>query len=434
MNKLIDKLFESDSIVKILSVFIALLIWFVVLDQDNPFTERVITVPLSSNVEVLEAKDLQIVGTNIPATVDVRIRGRKKRLESVSSADFSVFLDLSQVDGSGSRMVEIGAPEYTGDKEVIILGTIPAAVRLNFEKIVGKQFPVEIEFTGTLPEGYQILNQRVDPGIILIEEKESILSKVSKVVAMVSLNDLSVTKELVVRATVYDTEGKPMPQFSGKYPAIVNFDLARKLPLVTSVRGSPKTGYYFKEIIADTSSILVTGTRDLLDSLSRIEAEAINIEGRDESFKTELNLIVPQGATLAEKNLPVTALVSIEPLAARTISFPTSMISIYDSDTSGALQYSIAQSAVNIPVEARPELLQDLKASDIKCSISVRNMGEGDHHVQVTVTLPAGISLKERPSVTVTITAAAQETMTNPTPTPEPTPEPTPSPTPAPAS
>ena len=47
-----------------------------------------------------------------------------------------------------------------------------------------------------------------------------------KVVALVNLNDLSVTKELVVRATVYDVEGKPMSQFEGKYPAIVSFDLA----------------------------------------------------------------------------------------------------------------------------------------------------------------------------------------------------------------
>jgi YbbR domain-containing protein len=432
VNKLIDRLFEKDGVVKILSVFIALLIWFVVLDQDNPFTERVITVPLSSNVEVLEAKNLQIVGSSIPAAVDVRIRGRRKRLESVSSADFNVFLDLTEVDGSGIKHVDIGIPEYTGDKEVIIVGTIPSSVRLHFEKIVGKQFSVNIEFTGSLPEGYQILNQRVDPGIILIEEKESILARVDKVVALVSLNDISVTKELVVRVSVYDIEGKPMTQFTGKYPAIVNFDLARKLPLISSVSGKPKTGYYLKGIIPDTSSVMVIGTKDLLDSLSKIEAEAIDIEGKSESFRTELNLKVPQGATLADKNLPVTALVSIEPLAARTISFPTNMISIYDSDDSGAFQYSIAQSAVNIPVEARPELLQELKANDIKCSISVKDLGEGDHQVPITVSLPAGISLRERPSITVTITAVSQETATKPTPGPEPSSEPTPTPTPAP--
>jgi YbbR domain-containing protein len=424
VNKLIDRLFEKDVVVKVLSVLIAILIWFLVLDQDNPFTERTITVPLTSNVEVLDAKNLQIIGSSIPATVDIRIKGRRKRVDSVSSGDFSVFLDLSEVEGSGIKSVDVGSPEYTGDKDIIIIGTNPTAVRLHFERVVGKQYPVTIEFTGSLPEGYQVVNQRVDPGIILIEEKEGTLSRVGRVVALVNLNDLSVTKELVVRATVYDIEGKPMSQFEGKYPAIVSFDLARKLPLATPIKGKPKTGYYFKEIIPDPSSVLVIGTKNLLDSLSRIEAEAIDIEGKSETFKTELNLIVPQGAALAETSRPVTALVSIDPLSTRTIQFSTNMISIYDSDTTGSFEYAIVHSSVNIPVEGRPELIQDLKADNIKCSISVKDLGEGDHQVPVTVSLPTGVSLRERPSVTVVITAVAHETTTNPTPDPAPTPTP----------
>ena len=424
MNKLIDRLFEKDVVVKVLSVLIAILIWFLVLDQDNPFTERTITVPLTSNVEVLDAKNLQIIGSSIPATVDIRIKGRRKRVDSVSSGDFSVFLDLSEVEGSGIKSVDVGSPEYTGDKDIIIIGTNPTSVRLHFERVVGKQYPVTIEFTGSLPEGYQVVNQRVDPGIILIEEKEGTLSRVGRVVALVNLNDLSVTKELVVRATVYDIEGKPMSQFEGKYPAIVSFDLARKLPLATPIKVKPKTGYYFNEIIPDPSSVLVIGTKNLLDSLSRIEAEAIDIEGKSETFKTELNLIVPQGAALAETSRPVTALVSIDPLSTRTIQFSTNMISIYDSDTTGSFEYAIVHSSVNIPVEGRPELIQDLKADNIKCSISVKDLGEGDHQVPVTVSLPTGVSLRERPSVTVVITAVAHETTTNPTPDPAPTPTP----------
>ena len=71
---------------------------------------------------------------------------------------------------------------------------------------------------------------------------------------------------------------------------------------------------------------------------------------------------------------PVTALVSIDPLSPEQYSFPN-MISIYDSDTTGSFEYAIVHSSVNIPVEGRPELIQDLKADDIKCSI-VSGSGE----------------------------------------------------------
>ena len=123
---------------------------------------------------------------------------------------------------------------------------------------------------------------------------------------------------------------------------------------------------------------------------------------------------MPQGATIVDMSRPVTALVSIDPLSTRTVQFPTNMISIYDSDTTGSFEYAIVHSSVNIPVEGRPELIQDLKADDIRCSISVKDLEEGDHQVPVTVSLPWGL-VEERPSVTVIITAVAQETTTNPT-------------------
>ena len=40
MNKLIDRLFEKDLVIKIVSVLIAILIWFVVLDSDNPLKKE----------------------------------------------------------------------------------------------------------------------------------------------------------------------------------------------------------------------------------------------------------------------------------------------------------------------------------------------------------------------------------------------------------
>lgn len=416
MNRLINKLFERDAVAKILSVLIAILIWFLVLDQDNPFIEKTITVPLSSNLEVLEARNLQIVGSSIPTTVDIKIKGRKKRVDSVSTGDFNAFLDLSGVEDSGIQTIEVQPPEYTGDKNIIITGVNPSTVRLRFEKFVGRQFPVNIEFTGNLPEGYEVVNQKVDPSVVLIEEKEGTLSRIGKVAALINLNDLSATKELVVRATVYDIDGEPMSEFEGKYPTIVSFDLAKRLPIITTVKGKPKAGYYFKTIVPDTSSVLVMGSKDLLDSLSKIEAEGIDIEGKSESFKTELSLKVPQGATLVDDSTPISAMVNIEALASRTINYPTSMISIYDSDVSGAYGYAIAASTVNIHVEGRAEQLQELDAEDIRCSISVKDLGEGEHEVPVTVSLPSGISLKEKPTVTVTITATAQETVTKPTP------------------
>ena len=116
MNKLIDRLFEKDLVIKIVSVLIAILIWFVVLDSDNPFEERTITVPLTSNAEILQAKSLQVVGTPLPASVDIKIKGRRHKINGVTAGDFKVSVDLSEVSESGRNIININAPEYFGNR------------------------------------------------------------------------------------------------------------------------------------------------------------------------------------------------------------------------------------------------------------------------------------------------------------------------------
>ena len=217
MSKL-NELFNRDSVMKVASIFIAVLIWFLVLDQDNPFEEKTIAVPLSSNIEVLEANNLQIVGTQLPSSIDVKIKGRRDKISSVTSNDFKAVIDLSGVTDSGTRRIDIGIPQYIGDQDIMISSINPSFVTLNFEKVVGKQYPVNVEYTGALPAGYELVNLKVEPNNVILEEKESSISKVSKVVAQINLSDIKDNKEIIMRGTVMDTNGQPLRQFEGKVP------------------------------------------------------------------------------------------------------------------------------------------------------------------------------------------------------------------------
>lgn len=421
MNKRIKDFLQKDIVVKIISVLIAILIWFIVLDQDNPFEERTISVPLANNIEVLDSNNLQIVGTTLPLSVDVKIKGRRQRIQKVTQNDFKASIDLSEITESGLKTVKIPTPEYVGETDIIITGISPSSVRLRFEKVIGRQYPVSVEFYGSLPDGYQVVNVQVDPSNVILEEKEGVMARIKKVAATVNLEALRTTKELVMRATVYDTNDKPLSQFDGKFPVIINFDLAKIVSVEASVKGEPKRGWYFKDIILDTDKIAVIGSKEQLDALARIGSEQVDITGASASFTTELKLSLPKGITLLDKDTPVTARIIIEPLANRKITIPASMIAIYNSDITGAKTYSLSQDSVDIIVEGKPEIIENLRLSDIRVNISVSNLDVGEHEVPVNVILPSGVSLKERAGVKVIITG---NTTTEPT--PEPTPDTTP--------
>ncbi len=410
MNKLIDNLFEKDLVIKVISILTAILIWFLVADQDNPFEERTIVVPLSSNVEVLQQNSLQIVGTTLPTSIDVKIKGRRQKIMGVTANDFNVSIDLSDVTESGTRSIKIETPQYIGDQDILISGMNPSSVNLRFEKVIGKQYPVTIEYTGKLPAGYELVNVRVDPSNVILQEKESSISQVGKVVAQINLDNIKDSNEIVMRGTVLDTEGKTLKQFEGQVPIIVNFDLVKKIPVSAATKGEPAADWYFKEIKYSLSEVRVQGTRSVLDGITRLMAEAIDITGQTGTFKTPLTLTLPKGASLLKEDADaLMAEVILDRLVTRSITLPASAITIYQVDTTGTKKYSITDETIPITVKGRPDSVNAVKAGDIKLSIQVENLEEGTHEVPLMVQLPNSVSLVGEYSVKVLIEKVTEE-------------------------
>jgi YbbR domain-containing protein len=408
MNKLIDSLFEKDSIIKAISIITAILIWFLVLDQDNPFEERTIAVPLSSNIEVLQSKDLQIVGTPLPTSIDIKIKGRRKKILGITANDFEATIDLSGVTESGTRKISINMPKYLGDQDVIISGINPTSVNLNFERIIGRQYPVILEYKGKLPEGYELVNVKVGPTSAILDEKESIISRVSKVVALVNLDEIKDNKELELRATVLDNSGELIRQFEGKVPIIVTFDLAKRVPVMASAKGDPLPDFYMKEIRYSLPHVRVIGPRSVLDSLIRINAEDVDITGLSETFKTPLILTLPDGTSVYKEDTDLlSAEVVLERFATRTINVPSSMISIYESDVTGSYDYRVTDEFVEVTIKGRPENINALQTRDIMLSVNAGGMEQGEHEVPVTVQVPGNTTVVGEYTVKMAITEAA---------------------------
>ncbi|MGI6084539.1 MAG: YbbR-like domain-containing protein [Acetivibrionales bacterium] len=406
MNKLINSLFEKDLVVKIVSILTAILIWFVVLDTENPFEERTIAVPLTSNVDVLQNNNFQIVGTPLPAYVDVKIKGRRQKISSVTANDFKVDIDLSGVTVPGYKRININAPEYLGDQDIIMMGINPSSVTLNFERVVGKQYPVEIEFIGSLPSGYELVNLKVEPNNVILEEKESSMSMVSKVVAYVNLDEADDNKEIVMRAVILDSEGQPLRQFEGKVPVIVSFNLAKKVPVIASIKGNPANDYYLKEITYSLSNVRVIGSKSVLDRITNVNTEAIDITDKSETFTAPLTASLPKGATLfAEDAERLSADVVIEKYVTRNINMSSSHISIFHGDTAGTMNYRITNDTVPITIKGKSADVNAVKASDIKLSVYVSDLLPGEHEVPLTVKVPNSVSLIGEYSVNITITA-----------------------------
>ena len=272
MNKRFKKInlnnfFEKDSVLRVLSVLIGILIWFIVLDYQNPMDERTISIPLRTNANVLDSSNIKLVSSNIPSNVDVIIKGRKQRLEKVTANDFEAFLDLNSIYDTETTELIIDVPIYTGDEDIIVSGVNPKTVKIKLENIIRKEFPINVLWLGNLPEGYEIVNVKLNPNSVILQELESVMNSVEKVVVSVDADQLLKGDSINKRIEVYNGNDKIVPSLDGSVQATIGYNIAKTIPISTTIAGEPKKDYYVQDYTISQNTVTIMGNYDLLKIL-----------------------------------------------------------------------------------------------------------------------------------------------------------------------
>ncbi|NLY17822.1 MAG: hypothetical protein GX045_02435 [Clostridiaceae bacterium] len=439
MNRSIDKFFEKDLVLRIISILVGILIWFIVLDQQNPLSERTLSIPLRTNKEVLADSNISLVSSNIPTTVDIVIKGRKQRLEKVLSNDFYAFLDFSAIEDTDTVEMSLPLPQYTGDQDIIISDINPMVVKIKLERIVRKEFPIDIRWTGTLEEGYEVVNVKLNPNTVILQELESVMNSVKNVMVTLEKEQLLKEGSINKRIEVYNDNDKIVSSLDGSVQVNIVYDLVKDVPILTTVTGEPNKDYYLKDYTLSQNSVQIMGDYNLIKDISHIVAEPLDIDKADVSFQRNLRLQLPENVQLYKDSDTITAQVNIERYSKKMISIPNTSITIFGADVSGNIKYRILENEIAFNIKGPAEILDTVDPKLIKGYVNVSEAGEDTATVQVQMSMPSGIYTDETVYVTVQTEIVESEVVDEEisptlTPAPTPTPIPTQAPTPAPTS
>lgn len=159
---------------KIVSVFLALLLWFVV-GSEQP-AERGLRVPLElrnlpPGIEVLE----------LPVeSVDARVRGASGALSRLSPGDLVATIDL-QSARPGLRLFPITPEQVRVPFGVEVAQVIPTTLALRFETSASRTLPVAPSVIGDVAPGYVISRVTSDPAAVDVVGPLSLINGMSEV-------------------------------------------------------------------------------------------------------------------------------------------------------------------------------------------------------------------------------------------------------------
>ena len=159
---------------KLLSVGLALLLWMIVSGEET--VERGLRVPL----ELTQVPaGLELLG-EVPATVDVRVRGASGTLSRVGAGDVVAVLDLRTAQ-SGRRLFPLTPDQVRVPFGAEIVQVMPSAVTMAFEPSASREVPIGPAVDGRPAPGYVVGPLSAEPRVVDVIGPESAVKRATEV-------------------------------------------------------------------------------------------------------------------------------------------------------------------------------------------------------------------------------------------------------------
>ena len=159
---------------KILAILIAITLWFVANLQHD--VERNIMI----DVNYTNLPKGLIIVNNPPEKLNIRVRGPRSQLSSLSSKDMVFTIDLSNLT-TGTSMFEIRTDQLIPPRDVQVTGISPSEINLDVDKLAQKRVSVEPVLEPP-DNGYEIAAKpQVTPETVVIRGPEKLLRTIKSV-------------------------------------------------------------------------------------------------------------------------------------------------------------------------------------------------------------------------------------------------------------
>ena len=118
------------------------------------------------------APSLLVTG-DAPENIHVELRGSAGELTAASLAETVVLFDLASVSGPGERTFTISDANLNLPRNVMFLRAVPSQLRLRFARLLTRDVPVQIRFSGALPPGRQLVSKTSIPETLRVAGSET---------------------------------------------------------------------------------------------------------------------------------------------------------------------------------------------------------------------------------------------------------------------
>ena len=268
MNR-INSIFRRNLPAKILALFVAIILWVVVMNDQNPSIEGSFTVP----VAVVNAPEGYKI-TKSDEDVKIKVRGPRSLFVSASAEDFRAYVDP-------------------------------------LDQLVQKGMRADVTVTGSSAAGTTVAKVSQDASFVTLEGPQSAIDTVVRVVGYVGLAGNNTDFDVTVPLTALNADGREVqgvrvvPQTTSVSVQLAR-GLSKKIVSIHPVLADDLAdGYQLGDVRTDPIKIEIAGDAKTIESLTAVDTETIDLAKFTSNQKITVKLTLPSGVTVTNPDVVV---------------------------------------------------------------------------------------------------------------------------------
>lgn len=388
-----DRLFEKDPVIRVLSVVLAVLLWFLGTNQQNPVVQRSLTVQLAHTPV---AAGLVLMGLE-PQLVAVTVQGRQSAIGALRETDLVASVDLSTTPG-GRHQVPVTIE--LRQRAIGLVGFSPQQAEAAIDVVEQRAVSVDIRLAGNPDPDYTTDRMRLSAATVRVSGPQSVVQLVNRVTGVVDVEGATRTVVQRVLLRPEDFAGREVRETTVD-PAEIEVTVplralppSKTVPVRPTLTGVPELGFRVAEVNSLPSVITIRAPAAVLARIEALATAPVSLAGRSSSFTERVSVVLPQGVVWhSQSQVDIAVSVREDVLQMTFAGIPIRL-----QHLAVGYRWQLEPTQVDVRVEGRRDLINNLTAGMITAFVDARDaegrpLGAGEHRLAVKVELPEGVTL-----------------------------------------
>jgi len=386
--------------IKLLSLFLAIILWLYIAGGENPTVENFIDISIT---QTNLGEDLVI--KEFPTNVSVGIRGPENIINNISSQQINGIVNFSEISKEGLYKLKV---EVTSPKNTQITRIIPSEIKVEVEKVLTKEIEVEYSLIGVPEKGYSLTDEpQFNPSKVKIIGAQSVLENIKQIICTIDISGIKENLSRKIKVKAVDVNGNEIKEVKIE-PDIVGVSISltrgypeNQLTVKPKIIGKPAPGYYISEILSNPDEIKIFGNYSKISNIEFLETIPIDVSGITKTLSVKVPPALEEGLNIAEGEIElIEVTIQVKEVIIQKI---LKNISVVPQNLSPFVSCEIKPEVVDITVEGKNILIDKLEEENIKAFVKFSDNFRVEQKVKVQTDLPEGISLIEVEPEEVTV-------------------------------